>query len=622
MPATRFLDNINSPADIKGLSYDELAVLCSEIRERLIGVTSINGGHLASNLGVVELTVALHRVFDSPKDQIVFDVGHQCYTHKLLTGRINEFETLRTKGGLSGFPKPSESEHDPVICGHSSTSISVCCGLANAKKLKGDDHFVIAVIGDGAFTGGMAYEGLNNAGRGLNRLIIILNDNKMSINKNVGAVARYLAVTRSKHSYVKFKNRVAKISGSIPVVGKKLRSAMFKSKSALKSAIYKSTLFEDMGFTYLGPVDGHNQKLLEQTLSIAKTLNRPVLIHACTHKGRGFSYAEQQPRVFHGVGGFDKDTGEFKTSAISYSDVFGKALCSIAAKDETVCAITAAMKSGTGLEDFSQQYNKRFFDCGIAEQHAVTFCGGLAAGGMKPVFAVYSSFIQRSFDQVIHDVAIGGLNVTLAIDRAGIVGEDGETHQGIFDCAMFNAVPKTTIYTPALFSELEFFLEKSVNESGLSVIRYPRGGECKISDKFEPSFQPYDLLGKRGSSALLVTYGRLSENVFDACSKLNNMGISCSLLKLNRVRPIDDRCYDIAMESKLVYFFEEGIEEGGICESFSAGLHKREFCGKYHIRAIRDSFVPHAKTAQSFEMLGFDSDAIVSAVKKEINFNE
>ncbi len=612
------LDSICSPEDIKGLSYDDTAVLCSQIRERLISVTAKNGGHLASNLGVVELTVALHRVFDSPKDKIVFDVGHQCYTHKLLTGRGGEFASVRTEGGLSGFPKPTESVHDPVICGHSSTSISVACGLAKAKALSGEEGFVIAVIGDGALTGGLAYEGLNNAGRELKNFIVVLNDNKMSISKNVGAVARYLAVMRSKTSYVRFKNRLAKFSGSIPLVGKKLRGAMFRSKRALKNAIYKSTLFENMGFAYLGPVDGHNQKLLEQTLSLAKTLNRPVIIHACTHKGKGYPFAEKHPRVFHGVGGFDIETGEPKISGDSYSDVFGRTMCELAESDPKLCAVTAAMKAGTGLNDFSLKFNDRFFDCGIAEQHAVTFCGGLAAGGMNPVFAVYSSFIQRSYDQIIHDAAIAGLNVTIAVDRAGIVGEDGETHQGIFDCAMFNSVPGVSIYTPALFSELSEFTKRAVNESGVAVVRYPRGGECSLGDDFKPSFEAFDFIGEKGAQALLVTYGRISANAAKACELLREKGISCALLKLNRVRPIDEKCYEAAKASQLVYFFEEGILQGGICCSFSQGLHQHGFGGTYRVRAIDDTFVPQASVASSLASLGLSAEKMADAVETEL----
>lgn len=612
------LQNINSPEDIKKLSYSEIAELCSEIREQLIFTASKNGGHLASNLGVVELTVAMHRVFSSPEDQFVFDVGHQCYTHKLLTGRREQFPTIRTKGGISGFPKPCESVHDPVICGHSSMSISAACGLARAKKLDGDDHFVVAVIGDGALTGGMAYEGLNNAGRCRDNIIVILNDNKMSISKNVGAMARYLAVIRSKTSYIRFKTTIARIFGAIPLIGKPIRRALFRSKAALKNAIYKSTLFEDMGFAYLGPVDGHDQKLLERTLSVAKSLNRPSLIHVCTLKGKGYSPAERQPRMFHGIGKFDIDTGEPKTSGDTFSDVFGRVISQIAREDEDVCAVTAAMKMGTGLAPFAQEFYHRFYDCGIAEEHALTFCGGLAANGKKPVLAIYSSFLQRGYDQIIHDIATGSLNVTIAVDRAGIVGEDGETHQGVFDCAMLNTVPGLSIYSPATFAELDAALRECIAMPGAAAVRYPRGGEPNMPKWYTPSYGAYDLLGRKSGDVLIVTYGRLAAQAADACAELFESGVSASLLKLNRIKPIDEECAKIAAEFKLVYFFEEGIRQGGICESMAALLLEHDFKGRYRIRAIDNEFVKQAAVNQALEELGLDCAGVVKSVREEL----
>lgn len=612
------LNTINSPADVKKLDSAQANELCEEIRQTLITTTSRNGGHLAPNLGVVELTVALHRVFDSPLDEIVFDVGHQCYTHKLLTGRREQFDTLRCKDGLSGFPKPCESEHDPVICGHSSTSISAVCGLARAKTLSGDKHHVIAVIGDGALTGGLAYEGLNNAGRCSDRVIIILNDNKMSISKNVGAMARYLAKIRSKSSYVNFKNTTARIVGAIPLVGKRLRGMLFRSKAMLKHAIYGSTLFENMGFAYLGPINGHDLPLLEQTLTTAKSLKRPVFIHVCTRKGKGYPPAERHPRTFHGIGQFDIDTGEAKPSCETYSDVFGKTMIELAREDEDICAITAAMKYGTGLDEFAVNWPERFYDCGIAEEHAVTFSAGLSAEGKKPVFAVYSSFIQRAYDQIIHDVAIGELNVTLAIDRAGIVGEDGETHQGLFDCAMLNTVPKLEIYCPATFYELRETLRRAVTAPGAAAVRYPRGGETVLPEGCGKCADDYELIGEREGDVLLVTYGRLSGEVIAARSRLLRSGVRASVLRLMRVKPIDDECARAASSFGLVCFFEEGIKQGGIAQTFGAMLFENDFDGRYRIRAVDNVFVKHASVAQCLSELGLDCAGIFEYVCEQL----
>ncbi len=615
--AESLLDKINSPDDVKALDRDEIEPLCLEIRNKIIETVAQNGGHLASNLGVVELTVAFHRIFNSPHDQIVFDVGHQCYTHKLLTGRREQFSTLRTEGGLSGFPKPSESNHDPMIAGHSSTSISAAGGLASAKQLKGDDGYVVAVIGDGALTGGLAYEGLNNAGRTRKRLIVVLNDNKMSISKNVGSIARYLAVIRTKNSYIKFKTALSKGVRKIPLVGKKINEVLFKSKNALKSAIYKSTLFEDMGFVYIGPVDGHNEALLERTFNIACSMEKPVLIHMCTVKGHGYRPAELKPKIFHGLSGFDVDSGDPIPSGATFSNIFADALCGFAKEDETICAITAAMKSGTGLTSFAMEFYKRFFDVGIAEEHAVTFCAGLAANGMKPVFAVYSSFLQRAYDQLIHDVAIQNLNVTMAVDRAGIVGEDGETHQGLFDAAMLGTIPNMRIYSPSYFSEVAPMLHKCLYEyKGVAAIRYPRGGEQYKPDGFAAEGNDYDIFDAPNAEILAVSYGRIFGSLCLASNRLNAEGNGLSLLKLGRIKPISQGALDYARGFKNIVMFEEGIKRGGVGECLCAELHETNWQGGFTIHAVDDVFVPHATVDSSLKNLGLDEDGMYSSLSK------
>ncbi len=613
------LDKINSPADIKNYSRDEIDQLCAEIRERLIETVAQNGGHLASNLGVVELTVAMHRVFDSPHDQFVFDVGHQCYTHKLLTGRREQFSTLRTEGGMSGFPKPSESEHDPMIAGHSSTSISAASGLAAAKKLKGDDGCVVAVIGDGALTGGMAYEGLNNLGRMHERVIVILNDNKMSISKNVGSMARYLAGIRTRRGYIRVKTKISKALQKVPFIGLKINGILFRSKKALKGAILhrRGTIFEDMGFLYIGPVDGHNEKLLERTLNVAKSMsNRPVLIHVCTVKGKGYEPAELKPKVFHGISGFDIDSGEPKHGSTTFSDVFAQSLCEFAADDETVCAVTAAMKSGTALTEFASTYRRRFFDVGIAEGHAVTFCAGIAANGLRPVFAVYSSFLQRGYDQLIHDVAIQKLNVTFAVDRAGIVGEDGETHQGLFDTAMLGTIPNIHIYCPAYFSEMKPMLYKSMYiYSGPSAVRYPRGSEKYKPEGFAAEGNDYDIMGQNGA-VLAVTYGRIFGNMCEAVEKLASDGLGVDMLKLGLVKPIPVEAINAASAYDTIVFFEEGIKHGGVGEDLCALLSGTGWKGSFIIHAVDDRFVAHASVNSALAKLKLDPDGMYETIKE------
>jgi len=621
MDGGKLLDKIKGPQDLKTLSKNEISNLCCEIREKLVDTISLNGGHLASNLGVVELTIALHLVFNSPEDQFVWDVGHQSYVHKLLTGRYDLFDTIRKFDGISGFTKPCESVHDPFGAGHSSTSISAACGLAMAKTIKNEDGYVIAIIGDGALTGGLAYEGMNNAGRTKEKLIVVLNDNKMSISKNVGAIARHLAKIRARPFYFKFKDAVEFLLVHTPIIGKKIRNAIYASKSAIKNSLYHSTIFEEMGFIYLGPADGHNIEEVSSLLERAKKLNKPTFVHVMTVKGKGYTYAEQNPKAFHGVSSFDVETGGLisATGNKTFSDIFGETLCTMARADENICAITAAMASGTGLSEFASIFPNRFFDVGIAEEHAVVFAAGLAKNGMKPVFAVYSTFLQRAYDQIIHDAAIQGLKIVLAIDRAGIVGEDGETHQGIFDASFLNTIPGMTIYSPTTGDELSNFLMAAVYEcDGPAAVRYPRGCEPWMPENFCSTFSAFDLYGEGSMNILIVTYGKLFSHAAKAQNMLSAQGYNVSVLKLNRIKPIDKACFDIASFYKQIFFFEEGIMTGGIGEHFCEKLFEYGFKGKIKNFGINNRFIPQGEVERLYIMLGLDAKGIVDTVLKEI----
>ena len=608
------LDTICSPQDVKNLPFEQLDVLCTQIRERLIQTTAKTGGHLASNLGTVELTVALHRVFDCPDDQIVWDVGHQCYTHKLLTGRREQFSTLRQEGGLSGFPKRKESEYDAFIAGHSSTSISVASGLARAKKLQNDQHHVIAVIGDGAFTSGLAFEGANNAARFGDNLIVILNDNKMSISKNVGSFSKYLSKIRARPAYFRTKDRVESICNHLPLIGKPLNQLLVWLKTTMKTVVYGSNWFEDMGFCYLGPIDGHNMETLCDVLQRAKNLHRPVFLHIETQKGKGYSYAEENPGEYHGTSGFDIDTGKsFSSASTNFSNEFGLYLTELAKRDERICAITAAMKYGTGLNHFSRAFGQqgRFFDVGIAEPHAVTFAGGLAANGMLPVFAVYSSFLQRCYDQIIHDLSIERQHVVIGIDRAGIVGSDGETHQGLFDVAMLSSVPGITLYSPATYEEMRCSLYKSLYEhTGVCCVRYPRGGESKL-----PAFDPQApwAIETKGAKPrlLLVTYGKLGVQAVQAAQTLSQQGVPTAVLKLLRLLPFCEEAVEQAMQAEYVLFAEEGIESGGIGQMFGSRLLENGFQGHYRVLAVHDRFVEQATPDRALALCGLDAQSMV-----------
>lgn len=608
-----YLENITSPADVKKLDKGDLPKLAEECREVLVDTVSENGGHLASNLGVVELTIALHRVFNSPKDKIIWDVGHQCYTHKLLTGRYSEFSTLRTQDGLSGFSNPNESEHDIFFSGHSSVSISQALGVATANSINNDKHSTIAVIGDGALTGGLAYEALNNAGRTGKNLIVILNDNEMSISKNVGSVARYLAVIRSTPRYYKLKAHTETAINKIPLIGKKLSARIYALKTRIKNYIYKSTFFEDFGFRYMGPIDGHNIDQLCEALETAKMVKDvPVLLHISTTKGKGYDFAEENPSEFHGVSKFNINTGEPIYSGKNFSSEFGELMCALASKDKRICIVTAAMSLGTGLEPFKKEYPKRFFDVGIAEEHAVTFCAGLARGGMVPVFAVYSSFLQRCFDQLVHDGTMQNLHMIIAVDRAGFVGEDGISHQGILDASLLNSVPNITVFSPSNYDELKnSFINAIYHTEGVVVIRYPRGQEKVINEEnYTLIDKNYSIYSSKKAENCIVTYGKISSHACLACDRLNSEGKSFFVIKLNRIKPIDEEAVKLALNCKNVYFFEEGTKSGGIAETFGCMLEERGFSGAYRATAVTDSFVEHAPVSELYKKYSLDTDGI------------
>ncbi|MBQ7089393.1 MAG: 1-deoxy-D-xylulose-5-phosphate synthase [Clostridia bacterium] len=607
------LENVHSPKDIKKMNTKELTDLCAQLRQKMVDTVSRTGGHLASNLGTVELTVALHRVFTTPKDAIVWDVGHQCYAHKLLTDRYARFDTLRQQGGVSGFPNPAESVHDAFVAGHSSTSISVANGIAKAKALTGDKGYTIAVIGDGALTGGLAYEGLSNAGRSDDRLIVVLNDNKMSISENVGFVARYLSHLRSRVKYVRIKQKVTKVLNHTPLVGRPLTALIQRAKKRVKRSVFSGTsFFENMGFYYMGPVDGHDLDDLIEALRAAKSVGKPVVLHVNTVKGKGMPYAEEKPDTYHGISRFDPDTGVAQSGGESFSSRFGQTLCDLAEKDSRIVAVTAAMIKGTCLEDFAARYPTRFFDAGIAEEHAVTFSAGMARGGLLPVFAVYSTFLQRSYDQLINDTALMNNHVVLAIDRAGVVPEDGETHQGIYDVAMLATIPNVTMYAPSNFAELEVHLKQALYDTdGIAAVRYPKGGEGDLLADYRPDGAPYSLDGD-GKDVLLVTYGRTYGEVMALVGRYRAEGRPVSVLKLNRILPLTEEIVSLTAQYRCVLVLEE--TRGGVGHLLGSRLMQAGYGGHYAVRAIEET-LGACTTAQGLHRVGLDAAGIASFVK-------
>ena len=615
------LDQIKQSSDIKKLTEEDYPVLAQEIRQFLIEKISHTGGHLASNLGVVELTMALHLAFDLPKDKIIWDVGHQAYTHKLLSGRKAGFDELRQFGGMSGFPKRAESPYDAFDTGHSSTSISAGLGIAQAREIQGEDYSVISVIGDGALTGGMAYEALNNAAQLKKNFIIVLNDNKMSISENVGGMSRYLSSVRTKESYAELKKGVDRALSAIPVVGKSLSYGLYLAKNGVKQFFVPGMLFEDMGITYLGPVDGHNVPELVRTLKEAKRVRHAVLVHVITKKGKGYAPAEKNPARFHGVDPFDIATGQplKKKQYPSYMEVFSKKICELAGENRKIVAVTAAMPDGTGLTRFSKKFPDRFFDVGIAEAHAVTSAAGMASAGLKPVVAVYSSFLQRGYDQILHDVCLQKLPVLFAIDRAGLVGSDGETHQGIFDISFLSLVPGMTIMAPKNRWELEAMLEFGVNFEGPLAIRYPRGEAYRGLSEFAAPMEygKAEMLYEESGIALFALGSMVStgEHVRE---KLKARGYSCTLVNARFAKPMDTDMLDrLCRNHDLIVTMEENVLRGGLGMCATRYIHEHYPQVKVIQVALPDAYVEHGNVSLLREMLGIDSDSVIRRLERE-----
>lgn len=614
------LEQIHSPQDVKRLPAEQIPALAEELREELIRVVSENGGHLASNLGVVELTVALHRVFSCPQDSLIFDVGHQSYVHKLLTDRRERFRTLRQYGGISGFPRIDESPYDAFGCGHSSTSVSAAIGIATANRLAGKNDFTVAVIGDGSFTGGLAYEALNNCAEN-DRLIIVLNDNTMSIARNVGAMDTYLNRFRNSAKYFRMKNRVKRAFQRIPLCGKGLVVCAKRIKKRIRHLLVHENFFEHLGLAYYGPLDGNDEALLETVLREAKEDGRCSVIHICTKKGKGYPFAEERPDLFHGIGAFDPETGLPRSAASDcYSDAFGRTICALAEQDPTVCAISAAMPDGTGLSKFQKTFPERFFDVGIAEEHAVTFACGLAAKGMKPVFAVYSTFAQRAYDQLVHDCALQNLPIVLALDRAGLVGADGATHHGLFDVAFLNELPNFTVFAPDSYAELQSCLSEALAMRSPVAIRYPKGSQSNYKREL---FSPSDGFETRSfgekPTVALFTYGRLTVNAVQAAKLLSERGIGVCLIRLVRLKPLQVQNFMQAIETAhVLYFLEEGIQTGGVGEHLFADLAQAGLINgrKLRIRAINGYFPTHGSNEELFREAGFLPEQIADEIER------
>jgi 1-deoxy-D-xylulose-5-phosphate synthase len=623
---THWLDQINSPQDLKNVPIDKLGELSEEIREKIITVVSINGGHLASNLGAVELVIALHRVFDSPKDKIIWDVGHQCYAHKLLTGRKDKFDTLRKYEGLSGFPCRSESEHDILNVGHASTSISSALGIACARDQKGEKFSVIAVVGDGALTGGLAFEGLNNTGASGRNMIVILNDNTMSISKNVGALSRYLTDLLTDEKYNKLKAEVWELTGRFKRRDK-IRAAVAKVEEGIKGFLVPGSLFEKLGFRYFGPVDGHDIKGMIKTLEQLKVLNGPILLHVVTRKGRGYKYAEEDAPRFHGIGAFDKVSGNSNgdPGEITYTDVFGNTLVKLAEKDEKNVVINAAMTLGTGLVEFAQAFPQRFYDVGIAEQHGATFASGLATQGLKPVFAVYSTFLQRAFDQVIHDIALQNLPVILAIDRAGLVGADGPTHNGAFDLSYLRHIPNWVVMSPKDGNELKNMLYTAVNwGKGPIAIRYPR---TTISDVVTDEFVPIQIGTwerlKKGKDVAILAVGSMVYPALEASFQLQDEGIDVQVVNARFVKPLDEEMLvSILDEFDKIITVEENSLLGGFGSAVLEFAEARDINNVAIKRmGIPDKFIQHGSRNQLLSILGLNKQGIIQTTKKALKLS-
>lgn len=615
----KILDRIDNPKDTKRLTEKEKIQLAEEIRKEMVETVSKTGGHLASNLGVVELTIALHSVFDLPEDKIVWDVGHQTYVHKMLTGRREKMNTLRSLNGIAGFPKTKESIYDDFNTGHSSTSISAALGMARARDLNNKDNHVIAVIGDGALTGGMALEALDDAGSSKTRLIVILNDNEMSISKNVGGISRFLTRIRTKKFYKKSNNCIRKLLEKIPKFGPFVIHIARRIKYSIKQLMIPNMFFEDLGFKYLGPVDGHDIERVEWILNLAKKEKEPVVVHIITKKGKGYKPAEENPDSFHAIGSFNKETGKLiKTKEKDYSQVFGDKLVELAEKNEKIVAVTAAMADGTGLKEFKKKYPKRFFDVGIAEQHAVCMAAGMAKEGLIPVVPIYSSFYQRAFDQVIHDVCMQNLPVVMCVDRAGLVGQDGETHQGMFDLSFFNLIPNITIMAPKDFKELEEMLEFAVSLKAPVVIRYPRGTENK---KIKFDKQEKIELGKseiltQGEDITIVAIGKMVAKAFEVKEELEKEGKTAEVINARFLKPFDEQTIINSMrKTKNIITLEDNTIIGGLASKVEELVSKnKENNIQFKAFGLPDKFIEHGKVEELEEMYKLDAKSIAKEI--------
>ncbi|MGM9635267.1 MAG: 1-deoxy-D-xylulose-5-phosphate synthase [Candidatus Avispirillum sp.] len=608
------LEKIKSPSDLKALDNGEIKVLAAEIREKIVSVSAQSGGHLASNLGMVEATLALHRVFDCPRDSIVFDVGHQCYAHKLLTGRYEKFDTIRTPGGISGFTNRSESEYDVLTAGHSGSALPCALGLARAKAIRGDRSWTVAVIGDGSFTNGMVYETLNSCTQKDLRLIVVLNDNEMSISKNVGGMPNYFTRLRNSKRYFNFKRILQSVFGAIPFIGHGIVMGCYHIKEFLKHLLLHTNFFENMGLYYMGPVDGNDEKKMELLLREAKTKNGCSLIHMMTVKGKGYEPAEKRPDMYHFAGNFDPVTGKFPTQESTFSSVFGSYLCAKAADDASICAVTAAMADGTGLSAFARIFPKRFFDVGIAEECAATMCGGLAIGGSTPVLALYSTFMQRAYDQLLEDVALQNVHAVLAIDRAGLVGGDGVTHQGVYDVALLSQMPGVTLWSPETYGELKYCFDKCLAGEGLCAFRYPKGAQREYDRSgFKSVGEGVEVLSGEDCDAAILTYGRITSEAVRARELLNGE-FRVKVVKLVKLLPLDsDMVLNICGASR-VLVLEEGSRRGGIGEAVAAAAARRDGV-KVKVCAV-DGFLTHADVPTLEKLCGLDAASAASALKE------
>ncbi len=614
-----YLSKINKPEDLLNLSFEEIDLLSDEIRKFLIKNISKTGGHLASNLGVVELTLALHSIFDTNKDKIVFDVGHQSYVHKIITGRRDKFNTLRQFNGISGFPKRNESIHDSFDTGHSSTSISAALGMAIARDISKKDYQVVALIGDGALTGGMALEGLNHLGSSKTDLMVILNDNEMSICKNVGGISNYLCNIRITRTYRKLSKQMIGLMSSVPIIGTKATNVAVKIKDGLKHIVMPGAFFEEMGIKYFGPIDGHDYRALVKALSEIKKISGPKIVHVITKKGKGYDFAEKNPSSYHGVGSFEVNKGVQSSSTVSYSNIAGNTLMDIFEKDENCVAITAAMTNGTGLDDLKKKYPKRVIDVGIAEGHAVTFAAGMAASGVKPYFAVYSTFLQRAYDQIVHDVALQKLPVTLLVDRAGLVGEDGETHHGILDLGYLNTIPDIVVLAPKDKEELELMINETHYADYPVAIRYPRGKAISLGYSLNRDIFKWENL-RKGKDVVIIAAGKMVETALNVSGKLIEHNISCEVVNARVIKPMDlNSLNSISLNHNVIYTLEDNTISGGLGSNISKVLMDIRYSGTVKNISLPDSFIEHGSVDLLYEKYGLSSDKIVERIINDLS---